>query len=349
MAFVTEPRYRADRLFAPGQRSEPFDELRRRLNVLGHEAHTADVFEERREIPDLLVYLDARVQRRWLRPLRWRRVPRWLLLIESEVTLPENGRRGLAARFDRVFTWRRSRVDNSSVFELRIPYPFETATPAADVERERRFCTLIGANKRFRHPAALYPRRRAAIRWFERNHPDDFDLFGRDWDLLVIGGPRPLRALNLFLPRRLRRLLARRPPSYRGPVDDKLATLERYRFAICFENAQGLDGYITEKLFDCFVAGTVPVYWGAPDIADFVPAGFVDFRGFDSFDALYEHLRSLDDEEIASLREAGRAFVRSERARRLFGFEQWLDTLVAHLDGELRGAGAPQSAASTAS
>lgn len=341
VAVVTERLYRSDRLFATGQRSEPFDELRRRLEELGHEIHTADVFKKRHDTPDLLVYLDARVLRRWRRPRTWRDIPRWLLLIESEVTVPENGSRRSAARFDRVFTWRTSRVDNRQTFELRIPYPFETAT-APRKTLPNRFCTLIAANKRFWHRLALYPQRRAAIRWFERHHPDDFDLFGRDWDLLVIGGPRIVRALNAVLPDQVRRLLAPTFPSYRGTVVDKLDLLKHYRFSICFENARGIDGYVTEKLFDCFVAGAVPVYWGAPDISELVPNGFVDFREFESFDALYEHLGSMDDEQYGALRTAGQDFVRSERARQIFGFERWLDTLIAHIDALHRDAAPPQ-------
>ena len=30
-------------------------------------------------------------------------------------------------------------------------------------------------------------------------------------------------------------------------------------------------GYITEKIFDSFFAGVVPIYWGAENITDYVP------------------------------------------------------------------------------
>jgi len=61
-------------------------------------------------------------------------------------------------------------------------------------------------------------------------------------------------------------------PNYRGLSVSKLATLRRYSHAIVFEN-QRQPGYITEKLLDCLVAGTVPIYWGAPDVRESVPAG----------------------------------------------------------------------------
>jgi Glycosyltransferase family 10 (fucosyltransferase) C-term len=46
-------------------------------------------------------------------------------------------------------------------------------------------------------------------------------------------------------------------------VPDKRATLASYRFSIVIENAR-YPHYVTEKLFDCFATGTVPLYWGEP-------------------------------------------------------------------------------------
>lgn len=37
--------------------------------------------------------------------------------------------------------------------------------------------------------------------------------------------------------------------------------LKGYKFHICFENAS-YPGYVTEKLFDAYAAGCVPIYWG---------------------------------------------------------------------------------------
>jgi hypothetical protein len=53
-------------------------------------------------------------------------------------------------------------------------------------------------------------------------------------------------------------------PSYRGLAASKIDIMRRYRYCLVFEN-QCQPGYITEKLLDCFVAGAVPIYWGAPE------------------------------------------------------------------------------------
>lgn len=50
----------------------------------------------------------------------------------------------------------------------------------------------------------------------------------------------------------------------------KLRWLEQYEYALCFENGQA-NGYFSEKIVDSFMAHTVPIYWGAPDIEDYFP------------------------------------------------------------------------------
>lgn len=53
-----------------------------------------------------------------------------------------------------------------------------------------------------------------------------------------------------------------------GPWGDKSEGLNDYRFHIVVEN-DSYSTYYTEKLTDCFATGTIPVYFGAPDIGDY--------------------------------------------------------------------------------
>jgi hypothetical protein len=52
--------------------------------------------------------------------------------------------------------------------------------------------------------------------------------------------------------------------------ESKISTIARYRFNLAFENSLTED-YVTEKFFDSLIAGCVPVYRGAPNIAEFAP------------------------------------------------------------------------------
>lgn len=52
------------------------------------------------------------------------------------------------------------------------------------------------------------------------------------------------------------------------PFADKSEGLAPYRYSVVIENSRQ-PGYFTEKLVDALLLETVPIYWGAPDIADF--------------------------------------------------------------------------------
>ena len=150
---------------------------------------------------------------------------------------------------------------------------------------DKKLCALISGNKKVSHKLELYSEREKTIRWFENNALDDFDLYGIGWDKYTSEN-RYIRFLVLKVAK-LSKLLTPYFPSYKGMVESKLETLSKYKFAICYENAQMIPGYITEKIFDCFFAGCVPVYWGAPNITEHIPQNcFIDRRKFKSHEEL---------------------------------------------------------------
>lgn len=53
-------------------------------------------------------------------------------------------------------------------------------------------------------------------------------------------------------------------------IKTKLEALEQYRYSIAIENSS-TPFYFTEKITDCFLAGCMPFYYGAQNIADFFP------------------------------------------------------------------------------
>jgi len=75
-----------------------------------------------------------------------------------------------------------------------------------------------------------------------------------------------------------------------------------YKFVIAFEDAHDTD-YVTEKFFEPLIAGSVPVYLGAPNINDFAPGDhcFVDVRQFESPRALAHFINNCyqDDQLYA--------------------------------------------------
>lgn len=73
-----------------------------------------------------------------------------------------------------------------------------------------------------------------------------------------------------------------------NPVDYKLDALKDYAFSLTIENTKQ-DFYFTEKLIDCFMTGTVPIYWGCPSIDK-----FFNTDGMIIFDNLVQLSKILD-------------------------------------------------------
>jgi hypothetical protein len=233
----------------------------------------------------------------------------YLILSESPFIRPENYDIEKHDCFNKVFTWHDEYVNGQKYIKLNYAHAFPEMI-SKNLGRKERRCVLIAGNKKPKKSLEdalfkldLYQERENAIRWFEKNHPEDFDLYGVGWDRYVFSGPRIVQALNRvsYLPEIVMKLTGKTYSSYRGTVAQKKDVMERYRFSICYENAKDIPGYITEKIFDSFFAGCVPVYLGANNVKDFIPEKcFIDKRQFPTYEELYEYLTAMSDDEYLS-------------------------------------------------
>lgn len=75
--------------------------------------------------------------------------------------------------------------------------------------------------------------------------------------------------------------------------DTKIAIIGGYRFCLGMENSI-LPDYVTEKMFDPLRAGSVPVYFGAPNAAEFVPEhSYIDATAHGGPRGLADYLNHL--------------------------------------------------------
>jgi hypothetical protein len=89
------------------------------------------------------------------------------------------------------------------------------------------------------------------------------------------------------------------PPSFAGRHDQdwissKVDLLRGYKFTIAFEN-ESHPGYVTEKIFHSFLAGSIPIYWGNPRIElDFNPKAFINVQDYPSPADAIRAIREID-------------------------------------------------------
>jgi hypothetical protein len=144
----------------------------------------------------------------------------------------------------------------------------------------------------------LYLERLMAIRFFAGKV--GFDLFGLGWDQYKSGEKR-------FFSDAIK-------TCWRGSLNyaEKKERLSQYQFCLCYENTV-FPGYLTEKIFDCFFSGVIPIYLGDPDIQKRIPQkAFIDRRKFSSYDELYEHLCGITEKTALTYLDSAKEFLMSQ-------------------------------------
>ncbi|MBY0380180.1 MAG: hypothetical protein K2P99_07265 [Burkholderiales bacterium] len=219
----------------------------------------------------------------------------YLFIWECQIITPNIYDLTLHDYFNKIFTFRDDLVDNHRYFKIN--YSFDIPKKLDfNLKDTNKLCTLVAGHKRSHHHLELYSKRIEAIRWFELNAPNDFDLYGRGWDKYVSSNRvmRKLSKESRLLNYLFSKLLFKPYKSYKGELVNKVDKLKEYKFCICYENARDMPGYITEKIFHAFFAGCVPIYWGANNITDFIPSNcFIDKKQFRSYNELYHYIKEM--------------------------------------------------------
>jgi hypothetical protein len=270
---------------------------------------------------DIVIYLEIPKEL----PYEDRVKDSYLIILESQIIKSDNWDLEKHDYFNKIFTWNDDYVDKKKY--IKIYYAFKKLKPMdfSAIKKEK-LCTMIAANKSSNDKRELYSERFLAINWFEKNHPECFDLYGYGWDRIPAILPkykRKLAELGLFQYPKI--------SCYKGEIATKSVILERYRFSICYENCKGFPGYITEKPFDAFFSGCVPVYLGAPNVASYLPKDtFVDKRDFATYEELYKYLTEMSEVEYTNYLKNIEKFLNSEQME-LFSAENFAQTIIDNI------------------
>ena len=86
-------------------------------------------------------------------------------------------------------------------------------------------------------------------------------------------------------------------PDCNGRPCSKVEALRQYKIHLAFENGDS-PGYITEKIYNAFEAGVLPVWLGTRDIAEAVPKGsYIDVAEFNTPDDVANYLKLVLENE----------------------------------------------------
>lgn len=100
--------------------------------------------------------------------------------------------------------------------------------------------------------------------------------------------------------------------------------MSHYKFVLAIENTM-TESYVTEKLFYALDSGAVPIYFGAPNVWDFVPPNsIIDGTKFSSIEELASYVKALANDPVA--------YAEYHAWRRCGVFGNYVQTREASLD-----------------
>jgi hypothetical protein len=220
-----------------------------------------EIVQSLEECPDFVICVDyKKSDMRLIREAAARNIRSTLVINEPQVVIPQHGSKGVLAEFDKVLFVGRS----SGRPQLRWPQTWRALN--SSVERINS-AVIINADKWSFVRGQLYWLRSAIASCDTR-----VEVYGHGWDRrqLVRLAHRVFELLRCLLAYRLPtalgvKYLLSRPLRYKGLAIDKVSEMARFKVAVVIENSPEL---LTEKLFDAWFAGCIPVYVG-PKIGEF--------------------------------------------------------------------------------
>lgn len=176
-------------------------------------------------------------------------------------------------KFDLVLTFDKTLLDRGENFKMNLCGTCWMHDSYIKIWSKSKLCSMIISNKKitsghkFRHVISDY--------LTQNNLP--VDLYGGKYL------PLPHAKVTAYT----------KDCTPRHITNGKINALKDYMFSITIENSKE-DYQFTEKLIDCFLTGTVPIYYGCPSIGKFFNINGIIV--IDSLDDLKSVLQTLNDD-----------------------------------------------------
>lgn len=319
--YSSHPYYRNNYLF-DNQLSEdelslfgPYINLRKYLLNKNVTLNTADFNFKNKLFEDVEIHIDPPTF------IEKSNKKKYAILTENKMLLNSNSVKNHFLNFNKVFTWDSNLVDKKKFIFQPIPFSHNYKCNPKINDRSI-FISSISANKNIKknNTVNLYDERLKLYSYYNYRG-SDFSLYGRGWDNLIAKSSLPGRLINIFLRKSnidnilyKYKLLNNFRHVYKGEVDNKFDILNKSKFNIAFENIKSNNLYVTEKIFQSFACGAIPIYYGSELILQFLPKkSYIDYGKFDNIRSLDIFLRKLTDNHIDEMRSAGREFLNSEK------------------------------------
>lgn len=211
--------------------------------------------------------------------------------------------------FDDVLTIYNTGYCNLRFFQPSYALFFELNNNSVPYNKKKLACMFSG-NKYGIVAGELYSERRKIVRYFEKNLPDEFGLYG-NW----AGKYEKYR-------------------TYKGFGECKMEESSHYKFMFSLENERRYDGYVTEKIFDAMICGLIPIYSGPTEYPGWcIPRDcYIAYDDFKDIGECVSFLRGMTEREYQDYLRRINEFLQSNDFKRSFSAKKMYQPLKCSLD-----------------
>lgn len=173
-------------------------------------------------------------------------------------------------KFDLVLTWSKELLElNPNKFKLQLFGTTWINEKYRKIYEKNKLCSIITSNKRVTSGHKL---RHTVIDYLLNNNIKNIDLYGGRFNNLPYMTSKSHTQEH----------------SGQHISNQKINALKDYMFTICILSSKS-DYEFDEKLIDCFLTGTVPIFWGCPSIHK-----FFNVKGMLIFNTLQECINIIN-------------------------------------------------------
>ena len=234
----------------------------------------------------------------------------YLIVREPPTIIPNNHKIQKLKYFEKVFTWNSDLENYKNIFKINtLSFDLENLNILDNNSKDGYL--LVVSNKKSSSKYENYSKRFEVIDFFE-NQNKKFHLYGTGWHHKSYKN----NIINKICNNRYIKIRADLPINYKGEIKNKINLGSKFLFQFAIENTKNVKGYISEKIFDCFFSGSIPIYSGSSDIKNYIPENiFINFDDFNNLQELIRYTQSLEKNKIELFREGIRNFFSSENIK----------------------------------
>lgn len=243
--------------------------------------------------------------------------PSMLLAMESAAVEPQLFEVSYLLRHNAVLSWKQLShiIPNYSELNYHFDFSDETNIGQHGILGSKRQFEVVCVQSFFPLGFSVndYTERQKLISKAAAHLGNQFCLYGKGWNQIDFRSTIANKVLNRS--KLVRKTFSFRRRFYFGTVESKWNALRHANFALAIENDIA-EGYVTEKIFDCFLSGTIPIYRGPASVKKVIdPHAFIFLDDFKSVEHALDHALALSRNERLEMLKAAAKWMKNDSAQ----------------------------------